>query len=48
MSDLIKVLSGRTETVTELELLMEAVGPDPAIWLPIFMGRASATGGNSP
>ncbi len=37
MSDLIKVLSGRTETVAELELLMEAVGTDPAIWLPMFM-----------
>jgi type IV secretion system protein VirB4 len=47
MSDLIKVLSGRTETVAELELLMEAVGSDPAIWLPIFMGRAP-TPGNVP
>jgi type IV secretion system protein VirB4 len=47
MSDLIKVLSGRTETVAELELLMEAVGTDPAIWLPIFMGRAP-TPGNVP
>ncbi len=44
MSDLIKVLSGRTETVAELELLMEAVGTDPAIWLPIFMGRAPTPG----
>jgi type IV secretion system protein VirB4 len=47
MSDLIKVLSGRTETVAELELLMETVGTDPAIWLPIFMERASASGADA-
>ena len=41
MPDLIKVLSGRTETVAELELLIEAVGPDPKDWLPIFTGRAA-------
>ena len=39
MPDLIKVLSGRTETVAELELIMEAVGPDPKDWLPIFRGK---------
>jgi len=42
MPDLIKVLSGRTETVAELHALMARVGDDPKIWLPIFTGRASA------
>ena len=42
MTDLIKVLSGRTETVTELDALRARVGDDPAVWLPIFLGRASA------
>lgn len=42
MPDLIKVLSGRTETVAELEALRARVGDDPAVWLPIFMGRATA------
>lgn len=42
MGDLIKVLSGRTETVAELEALIEQVGPDPSLWLPIFMGRAAS------
>ena len=40
MPDIIKVLSGRTETVTELDALRARVGDDPAIWLPIFMGRS--------
>jgi len=40
MPDIIKVLSGRTETVAELEALRVRVGDDPAVWLPIFMGRA--------
>jgi type IV secretion system protein VirB4 len=39
MPDLIKVLSGRTETVAELDALRARVGDDPAVWLPIFMGR---------
>lgn len=39
MPDLIKVLSGRTETIAELDALRGRVGDDPAIWLPIFMGR---------
>lgn len=39
MPDLIKVLSGRTETVAELAALRARVGDDPAVWLPIFMGR---------
>jgi type IV secretion system protein VirB4 len=40
MPDLIKVLSGRTETVAELDALRARVGDDPAAWLPIFLGRA--------
>ncbi|HEV7325577.1 MAG TPA: VirB4 family type IV secretion system protein [Bosea sp. (in: a-proteobacteria)] len=39
MPDLIRVLSGRTETVAELEALRARVGDDPAIWLPIFLER---------
>lgn len=39
MPDLIKVLSGRTETVAELEALRARVGDNPAVWLPIFLGR---------
>ena len=39
MPDIIKVLSGRTETVAELEALRARVGDDPDIWLPIFMGK---------
>jgi type IV secretion system protein VirB4 len=42
MTDLIKALSGRTETVAELDALRARVGDDPAVWLPIFLGRASA------
>ena len=42
MPDLIKVLSGRKETVDELERLIERVGPDPQVWLPIFTGRSAA------
>jgi type IV secretion system protein VirB4 len=42
MPDLIKVLSGRTETVAELEELRARVGDDPKVWLPIFMGRREA------
>ncbi|SDR63779.1 type IV secretion system protein VirB4 [Rhizobiales bacterium GAS113] len=39
MPDIIKVLSGRTETVAELDELRARVGDDPAVWLPLFMGR---------
>jgi len=42
MPDLIKVLSGRTETVAELHALIEKVGDDPKVWLPIFTGRADS------
>jgi len=39
MPDLIKVLSGRTETVSELEHLRAMHGDDPGEWLPAFLGR---------
>jgi len=39
MPDIIKVLSGRSETVAELDELRARVGDDPAVWLPLFMGR---------
>ncbi|KIU53112.1 VirB4 family type IV secretion system protein [Bradyrhizobium elkanii] len=42
MPDLIKELSGRTETVAELDALRARVGNDPAVWLPLFMGRSEA------
>ena len=38
MEDLIKVLSGRAETVAELDRLRADVGDDPKDWLPIFCG----------
>lgn len=38
MNDLIKVLSGRAETIAECERLRHRVGDDPAVWLPIFCG----------
>lgn len=38
MPDLIKVLSGRTETVREMERLRAELGEDPADWLPRFCG----------
>ncbi len=38
MPDLIKVLSGRTETVAELDVLRAELGDDPAAWLPVFCG----------
>ena len=41
MPDLIKVLSGRKETVEELQRLMDRVGTDPKDWLPTFMGRGA-------
>jgi type IV secretion system protein VirB4 len=40
MPDLIKVLSGRTETVAELDAIRARVGDDPSVWLPIFLGRS--------
>lgn len=39
MPDLIKVLSGRTETVAELNQLRSLVGDDPAAWMPLFRAQ---------
>jgi type IV secretion system protein VirB4 len=41
MPEFIKVLSGRTETVSELYSLMGEVGSAPEAWLPMFMGRTA-------
>lgn len=41
MPDLIRVLSGRAETVAACERLRAIHGNDPADWLPHFLGRAS-------
>jgi type IV secretion system protein VirB4 len=41
MPEFIKVLSGRTETVSELYSLMGEVGSAPEAWLPAFMGRTA-------
>lgn len=38
MPDIVKVLSGRTETVREARVLRERYGNDPADWLPYFCG----------
>jgi type IV secretion system protein VirB4 len=38
MPDIVKVLSGRTETVREARALRERYGNDPADWLPYFCG----------
>jgi type IV secretion system protein VirB4 len=38
MPDVIKVLSGRTETVREMERLRAELGDDPGRWLPAFCG----------
>ncbi len=42
MTDVINVLSGRTDTIIMLEDLIAEVGDDPEIWLPIFYERARA------
>lgn len=39
MDDLLKVLSGRAETIQELDVLREKLGDDPAHWLPVFCGQ---------
>jgi type IV secretion system protein VirB4 len=41
MPDLVRVLSGRTETISECQALRERHGDDPAQWLPYFLGRAA-------
>jgi type IV secretion system protein VirB4 len=39
----LKVISGRSETVAELERLIVETGPEPAAWLPRFMGEEIVT-----
>ncbi|MDR6634645.1 type IV secretion system protein VirB4 [Phyllobacterium sp. 1468] len=39
MDDLLKVLSGRAETVHELTVLREQLGDDPKQWLPVLCGQ---------
>lgn len=39
MDDLLKVLSGRAETIHELTVLREQLGDDPKQWLPVFCGQ---------
>ncbi|TAN02131.1 MAG: type VI secretion protein, partial [Rhizobiaceae bacterium] len=39
MPDLIRLLSGRAETIAELDALRAEIGDDPAVWLPSFLGR---------
>jgi type IV secretion system protein VirB4 len=38
MLDLVKVLSGNTESVAECAALRKQYGDDPAAWLPHFCG----------
>ncbi len=42
MDDVIKVLSGKIETITLLDQIVAEVGSDPAQWLDIFYERSSA------
>lgn len=39
MDDVIRVLSGRAETVVIVDELMASVGPDPKDWLPLYLQR---------
>jgi type IV secretion system protein VirB4 len=39
MDDVIRVLSGRAETVVIVEELMAKHGPDPKVWLPLYLQR---------
>ncbi len=39
MDDIINVLSGRADTVILLKEIMEEVGDDPSVWLPLFYTR---------
>ncbi len=40
MDDVIRVLSGKVETIALLDQIVAEVGPDPANWLEIFYERA--------
>lgn len=39
MDDVIRVLSGRAETVVLVDELVERVGPDPLQWLPLYLEK---------
>jgi type IV secretion system protein VirB4 len=39
----LKVISGRSQTVAELDRLIVETGPEPAAWLPRFMGEGIVT-----
>lgn len=41
MDDVINVLSGRAETVSILDAVLEEYGDNPEIWLPIFQQRVN-------
>ena len=42
MPGALKLLSGRENTIRELDRLRERVGDDPAAWLPVFLGKEAA------
>jgi type IV secretion system protein VirB4 len=44
----LKVISGRSQTVAELEQLITALGAEPAAWLPRFMGEDTTTKREAP
>jgi type IV secretion system protein VirB4 len=38
MPDLVRVMSGRKETIEQCAALRAQLGDDPAKWLPVFCG----------
>jgi type IV secretion system protein VirB4 len=38
MPDLVRVMSGRKETIEQCAALRAQLGDDPAKWLPVFFG----------
>ena len=43
MTNIINVLSGRTDIIVLLNEIIKEYGNDPEIWLPIFYKRTSIT-----
>lgn len=41
MNDLVKVLSGRAETVALLDKIIDEVGENPDDWLPVFLSKSA-------
>jgi type IV secretion system protein VirB4 len=41
MEEVIRVLSGRAETITLMDQIIEEVGEDPSDWLPIYYERSN-------